>query len=329
MPDLRALSMRIVTILLGTGLLALPVPAQALCSGSGCYFQGIPLIRKASMHGNDLSSVSGACVVGKALVDLWVQQRSFAKPVAGVGALGQELVTTCINNCEWIRLGDARADARGRWSFEGLDQVLSTQLLSSAPATETSYGVLTNIRVRTWHHKLRRWTDFTEVPQLESMQVTWNGVEGSTAFLETRVRNARWMHATVADGPDDDGSLATTLDMDQDTPNFWLRSKPNDSTVNYSRTPNCPSLPGVDCSSWLSLQAPSIHVQSPMLGRSGEYPFVLGLVTAVQPGSMFIATTRLGERSLADLLIDVNVDVYMTVDVDIDFDIGFNFFSLF
>lgn len=47
-----------------------------------------------------------------------------------------------------------------------------------------------------------------EPPELGSFRVVWNGEEGRTAFIETRVKNARWMHTSVADGPDDGDGLA-------------------------------------------------------------------------------------------------------------------------
>lgn len=334
MADLRYRLLAACLGVLACAGLLLPSPGFAAC---GCEFGGVPQIRKATLKGNDLSALSGHCVRPRGLVDVWVQQKIFpAMPTdfspdpTDPAPSREEIFTQCVNDCRWVRIAETRADQKGNWKLENLDESFSVQLVSTAPAEGGAYGVLTNVRVRSWRDEFL-WTEGPSMPKLEAFYLDWDGTEQSTAFLEARVSNARWMHITIADGPDDGSGLSTTLDMDQDTPNFFLEHHPRDSVVNYTRIPTCRLSPFADCKDWLSLQAPSIHVESPLLGRSAEYPFVLGMVTAIQPGELMFATVRKGERKLSDIKIDVDMDVDMDVDVDIDidFDLGFRFFSFF
>ena len=307
-----------------------PSPAEAAC---GCQFGGVPQIRKTRMQGNDLAALEGHCVRPLGLVDVWVQQKIFHPRTSDLPPFDEEIRTTCVNDCRWVRIGEARADRRGFWKLEDLDSSFSTQLLTSAPAATEAYGVLTNIKVRSFQDNpgWEGWVEGPSAPRLDAFFVDWDEQEQSTAFLEARVSNARWMHVTIADGPDDGSGLSTNLDMDQDTPNFFLEQFDEGSVVNYARVPTCGWNASPACTDWLSLQAPSIHVTSPLIGRSSEYPFVLGMVTAMRPGHVLVATVRKGNRELSDIMIDVDMDVDMDVDVDVDVDIdlGFSFFSLF
>ena len=297
-----------------------PRQADALC---GCAHGGIPIIETAGATGNDLSIVHGRCAKPLGKVQLFVRQRFFAKR-SPLEKPHKPLPTRCINNCEWLYLGETIADDRGGFHFEDLDSSLSTQLITSQPGEGSRYGLLTDLRVRSLDPRSQVWSRLTEPPELGALRVAWNGKEGRTATIETRVHNAQWMHASVADGPDDGDGLETVLDVDQDTPNFWLEAHPDNAVVAYSANTSCQGAHSASCRlGWLIQQSPTIYVNAPLLGRSAEFPFVLGIASAMRPGAMFLATYRSQDRNMADVLIDVDVDV----DVDIDF--GIDFLSLF
>jgi len=299
---------------------AVPNEASALC---GCAYGGVPIIETARMKGNDLAMVSGRCAKPLGAVQVFARQRFFSKR-SSLEKPHKPLPTKCINNCDWLYLGETRADDRGGFSLSELDSSLSTQLITSRPGSGSEYGMLTDLRVRTRDERTGLWSRFTEPPELGSFRVEWNGQEGRTAFIETRVHNAQWMHASIADGPDDGDGFETILDVDQDTPNFWLELRPDDAVVAYTANTACNGPHASSCRlGWLIQQAPTIYVNAPLLGRSAEFPFVLGVTSAMRPGAMFLATYRSRDRDMADVLIDVDVDV----DVDIDF--GIDFLSIF
>jgi len=156
---------------------------------------------------------------------------------------------------------------------------------------------------------------------MQAFNLSWPGYEGGFGYVETRVSGATQMHVTVADGPDDGDQPSIALDVDEDTPNFWLKNNPY-GTVEYTRYGICDPSQGCP-SAWHIVQSPSISVASPPLGRGGEFPWVLGMVSAARPGAMLIATSIMGPRDIPDVSVQVGVDV------DIDFDLGFSFFSIF
>jgi hypothetical protein len=309
------------TLALLTGLFTgFPGEAAAMC---GCAHGGIPVIESARMTGNDLAVVHGRCAKPFGQVQIFVRQRFFSKR-STLEKPHKPLPTKCINNCEWLYVGETTADERGGFSLEDLDSSFSTQLITSRAGHGSEYGILTDIRTRSRDNNNGIWSRFTEPPELGSFRVVWNGEEGRTAFIETRVKNARWMHTSVADGPDDGDGLETVLDVDQDTPNFWLESHANNAVVAYTANTACSGPHSSSCRlGWLIQQAPTIYVNAPLLGRSAEFPFVLGMASAMRPGAMFLATYRSQDRDMADVLIHVDVDV----DVDIDF--GIDFLSIF
>ena len=305
----------VVGLVLGT-----PGKASALC---GCAYGGIPIIETTGMTGNDLAYLHGRCAKPLGRVQLFARQRFFSQR-STLEKPHQALPTRCINNCEWLYLGEAQVDDRGGFTFENLDNTFSTQLITSHAGSGSRYGLLTDLRVRSLDTGSNVWSRLTEPPELGSFRVEWNGEEGRTAILETRVHNAEWMHASIADGPDDGDGLETILDVDQDTPNFWLASPRDNPVVGYTANTSCKGPHRASCKlGWLIQQAPAIYVNAPLLGRSAEFPFVLGMTAAMRPGAMLIATYRSGDRDMADVLIDVDVDV------DVDIDLGIDFLSLF
>lgn len=309
------------TLLLLVGLhTGIPEQADALC---GCSYGGIPMIESAGMKGNDLAVVRGRCAKPLGQVQIFARQRFFSKR-STLEKPHKPLPTKCINNCDWLYLAETIADDRGGFTFPELDRSFSMQLITTQPGEGSQYGMLTDLRVRTRDTRTGIWSRLTSPPELGSFRVSWNGEEGRTAFIETRVRNARWMHATVADGPDDGDGLETVLDVDQDTPNFWLEFHQDNFVVAYTANTACTGPHSGSCQlGWLIQQAPTIYVNAPLLGRSAEFPFVLGITSAIRPGAMFLATHRSRDRDMADVLIDVDVDM----DIDIDF--GIDFLSIF
>ncbi len=308
-------------LLLGLALVA-PPDAGAVCS---CPSSGLPTISGARMRGNDLNEVRGACAPPNSIVQLQVSQQHLERQqVCPPRCPGGDIYSYCINQCEWTAVSTTVADRSGHYRFRDLDAVQSIQLIAALPSQVNGLdGVYTALRVRARDPGTGQWSEWVGTPFLEAFNLNWPGYEGGFAFVETRVSGAEQVHVAVADGPDDGNVASIALDVDEDTPNFWLANPEHtDGTVEYTRWGVCDVSQGCGAD-WYIAQSPSINVQSPPLGRGGEFPYVLGMVTAARPGAMFIATSILGPRSIPDIGVDVDVDV------KIDFGIGFDFFSLF
>jgi hypothetical protein len=306
----------------------LPGSAPDAIAACGCPGGGVPLLRAATLRGNDLDRVRGGCAAAGATVELQVRQQHFHRRSSLPVELQGPFEGVCINGCRWTTIASTKADPiTGRFAFVDLDRRFSVQLLSNQPGFDGLDGVRTDLRVRSTDPATGRWTRWTEPPTLEAFEIAWDGQEGSLATLEARVQGARRLHLTIADGPDDGDEPTVELDVDTDTPNFWLQHQPGPATVVYHRTGTCSS-PVDNCPpEWLVQLSPAIVVDAPAFQANAEYPFVLGMVTASRPGAMTIATALLGERETADFSVDVDVDV--TVDVTVDIDLGFDFFSIF
>jgi hypothetical protein len=228
----------------------------------------------------------------------------------------------CINQCRWTTVARTRADSAGRFVFNAIDSDYALQVIATLPSQPGGLdGVYTGLRLRSQDPRTGQWSQEFNEPFLQAFNLSWPGYEGGFAYVETRVSGASKMHVTAADGPDDGDQPAIALDVDEDTPNYWLRYNPQ-GTVEYTRWGVCDPSQGCP-SSWHIAQSPSVNVASPPLGRGSEYPWVLGMVTASSPGGMLIATSIMGPRDIPDISVQVDVDV------DIDLDFGFSFFSLF
>jgi hypothetical protein len=311
-----------VALRIACALGALLLAAHDADAACGCPGGGVPLIKSASLRGNDLNEVRGHCAPPGARVEVQVSQQHIRpEEVCPPRCPTDDIYTYCINQCSWISVGQTTADATGSFVLADIDHYQSVQLIASQPSQGYGLdGVYTQIRVVTRDPATGRWSQPTNPPYLESFNLGWPGYEGGFAFVETRVSGASQMHAMVADGPDDGTIPSIALDVDEDTPNGWLSQHPN-GTVEYTRYGICDPSQGCP-SNWLISQSPSINVQAPPLGRGSEFPYVLGMVTAAKPGAMFIATNILGPRGIPDIGVEVNVDVQVHVDL------GFLFLGL-
>ena len=322
---MRASLWLIAAATVGWATLGTPGDATAAC---GCPAGGIPTIRDVVMRGNDLQEVRGDCTQRGVTVEIQARQQHFYRkgplPLNQPGPFHAD----CINECEWITVGSTTSDPiTGHFLFADMDDSHSVQLLSGLWSQNGRDGVRTDLRVRAWNPRSNQWSAWTSPPSLEAFNIKWNGQkEDRAALVQTRIRGARKMQVAIADGPDDGDEPTIQLDVDTDTPNFWLSRQGPDATVMYYKTGSC--TPPHPCpEEWLVQLAPSITVGAPALGRHGEFPFVLGMATAARPGAMMIATSVLGPRDMSDFSVDVDVDV--TVDVAIDLGLGIDFFSIF
>lgn len=299
------------------GLLAAGRTAAAQCS---CPSGGIPLLDTAKMTGNDLDELRGHCAPALATLELQAYQQHLKRAeVCPPRCPTKDNWGECINGCRWETIATTTADGLGWFRFAALDRGHSVQLVSGLPGDNGRDGVYTALRVRAFDPVSKRWSAWTNPPFLEAFNLAWNRKEGSFAVVETRVSGADQVQVAVADGPDDGDEPAIALDVDEDTPNFFLARRPG-GVVEYTRYGICDIQQGCPAD-WLVAQSPSVTVQSPPLSRGSEFPWVLGMVTASKPGALFIGTTAMGPRSIADINIDVNVDI--------DLDIGLDFSSLF
>lgn len=307
------------TVLAVAALLAVFGPGRAAAQCS-CPAGGIPLLDVAKMTGNDLAELRGHCAMPHSTVELQVYQQHLKRAeVCPPRCPTSSNWGECINGCRWVTIASTTADGLGWFRFAGLDDSHSVQLVSGLPDNSGRDGVYTALRVRTWDAAANRWTAWTNPPFLEGFNVAWSRKEGAFALLETRVSGADQVQVAVADGPDDGDEPAIALDVDEDTPNFFLAGHPG-GTVEYTRYGVCDTDQGCPAQ-WLVAQSPSVTVQAPPLSRGSEYPWVLGMVTASKPGALLIGTTAVGPRSIADIEIDVNIDI--------DLDIGLDFSSIF
>jgi hypothetical protein len=309
------------TALLASALLA-PVSQREALAGCGCDTSGIPIIKSAKMRGNDLREIRGSCAAPNGTVELIASQQHLSRQrVCPPDCPSGSNYSYCINQCRWTTIARTRADASGRFVFANIDASYALQLIASLPSRPNGLdGVYTALRLRS-QARNGRWSQWTNEPFLQAFNLSWPGYEGGFAYVEGRVSGATRMHVTVADGPDDGDQPSIALDVDEDTPNFWLQDHPY-GTVQYTRWGICDPSQGCP-GDWHISQSPSISVASPPLGRGSEFPWVLGMVTASRPGAMFIATSIMGPRDIPD------ISVQFGADVDIDFDLGFSFFSLF
>jgi len=315
----RALRVLLVTLLIGAAMPARH--AEAVC---GCGTSGIPVFKVAKMRGNDLHQVQGSCATPNGTVELMAYQQHLQRErVCPPDCPTASNYSFCIDQCRWETIATTHADSAGRFTFDDIDSSYSLQLIATLPSQPKGLdGVYTALHVRSQDPWTGQWSAPPAMePYLESFNMGWPGYEGGFAYVETRVSGATQMHVSVADGPDDGDQPAIALDVDEDTPNFWLGQHPW-AKVEYTRWGVCDTSQhcGAD---WHILQSPSISVQSPPLGRGSEYPWVLGMVSASSPGAMIIATSIMGPRDIPDVSVQVNVDV------DIDLNFGFSFFSLF
>lgn len=320
-PSPRSPSRLLAAVLTVVAISAMPTSdALAAC---GCDSPGVPVFKSAKMRGNDLHEIRGACASPNGLVELRAyQQHLRRRKVCPPDCPSGSPYSHCINQCRWTTIATTRADSAGRFTFASIDSSYALQVIAALPSQPGGLdGVYTGLRLRSQDPRDGRWSQESNEPYLESFNMSWPGYEGGFAYVETRVHGARSMHVTAADGPDDGDNPSIALDVDEDTPNFWLRSHP-ESTVQYTRWGVCDVSQGCP-ENWHIAQSPSINVASPPLGRGSEFPWVLGMVTASRPGGMLIATSIMGPRDIPDINVQVGVDV----DVDLDF--GFSFFSLF
>lgn len=305
-------------------LLLAPALAEQAHSFCGCQTGGVPRVLSFALKGNDLDQLKGECAPAKGLVELQVQQQHFKSlsPQPPGSPLLNTFLSSCINNCEWVTVGFTTAKATGWFEFLKLDESFSVQLIGAQPRPQLGANVLTRLRLRTFDTARGRWSAFSEPPDVQAFYLAWNLKEEHPAHVDTRIHRADWMHVMVADGPDDGNEPTIALDVDQDTPNAWLKRQGGNGVVQYTWTGWCSWWDPDTCpAGWLSLLSPTITVDSPMLGAASEYPWVLGMASAGRPGAMVIATSTLGTRDLADFEVKVDVDV----DVNIDIDFGFNF----
>lgn len=319
-PMRRSPAMLLAVLALAGSLTTFVRDADALC---GCGSGGVPVFKSIKMRGNDLREVSGSCATPFGLVELRAYQQHLKRQkVCPPDCPTKNNFSYCINQCAWTPIATTRADSAGRFTFSNIDASYALQLIATLPSQPGGLdGVYTGLRLSSQDPKSKLWSREVDEPFLEAFNVKWPGYEGGFAYVETRVRGAIQMQATVADGPDDGDNPAIVLDVDEDTPNYWLASHPG-GTVEYTKWGVCD--PSQGCPpEWHVVQSPSVNVASPPLGRGGEFPWVLGMVTASRPGGMLIATSIMGPRDIPDVSVQVNVDV------DVDLDLGFSFFSLF
>jgi len=314
----RALGVLSAALLVG----ALGTAREASAAGCGCPANGIPIIQSVKMRGNDLLELRGACAPRNAPVELAASQQHLKRlKVCPPDCPSGNNYSYCINQCRWTTIARTRSDGAGRFVFRNIDSEYALQLIATLPSRPDGLdGIYTALRLRSQGPK-GKWSPWVNEPFLEAFNVSWPGYEGGFAYVEGRVSGATHMHVTIADGPDDGDDPSIALDVDEDTPNFWLKDH-SGGVVEYTRYGICD--PSQGCPShWHIVQSPSISVASPPLGRGAEFPWVLGMITASRPGAMFIATSIMGPRDIPD------VSVHAGVDVDIDFGLGFSFFSLF
>jgi hypothetical protein len=308
---------------IAVAVLATLVPAGDASAACGCGSGGVPLFKSIKMRGNDLRDVHGACATPNGKVELRAYQQHLKRlKVCPPDCPSGNNYSHCINQCRWTTIATTYADSKGRFTFRDIDAQYALQLIAALPSQPGGLdGVYTALRLRSQNPTTGQWSQESLEPYLEAFNLSWPGYEGGFAYVETRVSGALKVHATVADGPDDGDQPSIALDVDEDTPNYWLRDHPQ-GTVQYGRYGICDPSQGCP-SDWHILQSPSINVASPPLGRGAEFPWVLGMVTASRPGGMLIATSIMGPRDIPD------VNVQVDVDVDVDLDFGFSFFSLF
>lgn len=302
---------------------ALATPAHDASAVCGCDGSGIPVIKEVKMRGNDLRELRGSCATPNGNVQLRAYQQHLARErICPPDCPSDSPYSYCINQCRWTTIATTRADSAGRFTFRNIDSTYALQLIAATPGKPDGLdGVFTALRLRSQNPVTGVWSQEAYEPYLEAFNVAWPGYEGGFAYIEARVSGAKQVFVTIADGPDDGDQPSVALDVDQDTPNFWLDRHPY-GTVQYTRYGICDPWQGCPAT-WHIAQSPSISVQSPPLGRGGEYPYVLGMVTASKPGGMLIGTSIMGPRDIPDVSIQADVDV------DIDFDLGFGFFSIF
>ncbi len=254
-----------------------PSSAEAFC---GCPSGGVPRLTVAVMRGNDLDEVRGDCTQKGTTVEIQMRQQHFYRKSSLPLNLNGPFEGACINECQWITIASTTSDPiSGHFLFPNLDQSQSVQLLSPLWNVIGLDGVRTDLRARAWDSNTNRWSAWTEPPSLERFNLRWNGGEGGAATVETTITGADKLHVTVADGPDDGDQPTIQLDVDTDTPNFWLGQQAGDPTVLYHWTGSC-SPPIAWCPpEWLVQLSPSITVDAPAFGAHSEYPFVLGSIT--------------------------------------------------
>jgi len=313
--------------------LALAAAALLLCAEQadarcGCPSGGVPRVLGATMTGNDLNEVRGDCTEPGVTVELQARQQHFyRKSPLPLNAPG-DFDGPCINECQWITIGRTTSDPlTGHFTFADVDRRQSVQLLASLWSVLGFDGVRTDLRARAWDPSSGSWSAWTTPPTVEAFNVVWNGNEGAAAAVEALVTGADKMQLTVADGPDDGDQPTIQLDVDTDTPNFWLDQQTGEATVLYHWSGTCGSGFAWCPAEWLVQLSPAITVDAPAFQAHSEYPFVLGMGTATRPGAMVIATTILGPRDTSDFSVDIDVDVH--VDVVIDLNLGIDFFSIF
>lgn len=312
-------------VLLTTAVTLTGLPGVSIAYGGscGCGSPGVPVFQSVKMRGNDLREVSGSCATPGGVVELSAYQQHLKRQkVCPPDCPTKTNWSYCINQCAWTPVATTRADSAGRFTFRNIDASYAVQLIAALPSQPGGLdGVYTGLRLRSQDQRTGSWSATFDEPALEGFHLRWPGYEGGFAYVETRVSGSSQMHVTVADGPDDGDDPTIALDVDEDTPNFWLGSHLG-KTVEYTKWGVCDVSQGCP-SDWHILQSPSVNVASPPLGRGSEFPWVLGMVSASRPGAMFVATSILGPRDIPDVSVQVNVDV------DIDLDLGFSFFSLF
>ena len=78
--------------------------APEVIAACGCPGGGVPLLRGATLRGNDLDRVRGGCAAAGATVELQVRQRHFHRRSSLPVELAGPFEGVCINGCRWTTI---------------------------------------------------------------------------------------------------------------------------------------------------------------------------------------------------------------------------------
>jgi len=265
-----------------------------------------PLIYRAIANNNDLDMVEGIAPPGR-LVEVWYKQRNFKEGDTAPGS------TDPFSWCAWknrgrpVQLGNAIADANGKWQLRQLRAQENTVMVFPAAPGGCEGGIYTELLTRACDAPGVGCTTWS-APTMHYLNVRKD--TPIIGVATGSVSGAEQAALAVADGPDDGPQPTDTVDVDQNAIDTTVAGFTPGQRVTWKcgagGTAPCPSV--------------TVHDSSTAVSVDPEYPFVLGTMQAHRGGGSFIAAAAIPRGQPIGFAVTVNVKLRGRVDINLGCD---------
>jgi hypothetical protein len=264
-----------------------------------------PLIYRATVNNNDLSSVEGLAPPGS-FVELWYRQRNF---IEGNPSNPSDPFSWCPwkNKGTPVRIGWTWADNTGVFRLKNLEQATSVMLFPPKGAGGSCEGgIHTELLPRACDAPGINCSAFS-APTLDWLNIVKGGGTAQAAGAETGGEQAA---IAIADGPDTGTQWGDMTDVDQNSIDTTQAGFVVGQHVSWrcgaGGTAVCPSI--------------AVHDASTALSADAEYPFILATLQSHRHGGSFIAAAAAVRNQPLGFTVNVNVKFRGRLDVNLGCD---------